>query len=146
MDFDEEANFLYSDIPINEEINNAVKKFAEDIINCVKINDNLIEIYVSYVEAQKIDNSEKSIKSIISTKYGLIHILPDFKNGCARASIINRGLIYAMELEGYTKEEIKEAEVYGTPFEHEHDKIEIIGRYLTSDLGIQHQRGWAESI
>lgn len=146
MDFDDEKDFLYSETPINEETNKAVRKFSDDIVQSVKKKNKKVEIDVVYEEAFRMDNEEKSIKSIITTKYGVIHVLPDFKNNSSRAIILNRGLIYTMELEGYSIEEINEAKIYGEPFKNEFDNIETIGWYLTTDFGMQHQKGWAESI
>jgi len=146
MDFDDEKDFLYSETPINEETNKAVRKFTDDIVQSAKKKNKKVEIDVVYEEALRMDNEEKSIKSIITTKYGVIHVLPDFKNNSSRAIILNRGLIYTMELEGYSTEEINEAKIYGEPFENEFDNIETIGWYLTTDLGMQHQKGWMESI
>lgn len=146
MDFSEDMDFLYSELPINEKINEDVKKFTTDIVSCVKKKNKKIEVDVVYEEATRADKEEKSIKSIITTKYGVIHVLPDFKNNTARAIILNRGLIYTMELEGYSEEEINEAKIYGEPFENEHNNIETIGWYLTTDLGMQHQKGWKEPV
>ena len=135
-------DFLEPDIPVNEDINDCVVNFTEAIVRAAKKKNNLVHIEVNYEEALKLGESEKSIKSSISTEYGLVCVYPDFKNNSAKALIINRGLIHSMTLEGFDAKKINESKVYGSPFEFSEEIVKVFGAYLTQDFGMQHQRGW----
>lgn len=133
------------EIPINEELNESVKKFTEAIVHSIKIKNKLIDVEVNYDEASCADGSQKALKSSISTKYGLVHIYPDFKKNCAQASIINRGLFHSMILEGFDEQVINDSKIFGSPFIYSEDKVNTLGHYLTKDFGMQHQKGWQET-
>jgi hypothetical protein len=135
-------DFLNSEIPVNESASESVRNFTDAIIKSVKSKNKLIDLEVSYEDALKSNNEEKSIKSRISTKYGLVHVYPDFRTNSAQALIVNRGLIYSMLAEGFENEKINESKVYGTPFFISDEKVNLLGSYLTKDLGLQHQKGW----
>jgi hypothetical protein len=135
-------DFLNSEIPVNESASESVRNFTDAIIKSVKSKNKLIDLEVSYEDALKSNNEEKSIKSRISTKYGLVHVYPDFRTNSAQALIVNRGLIYSMIAEGFENEKINESKVYSTPFFISDEKVNLLGSYLTKDLGLQHQKGW----
>jgi hypothetical protein len=95
---------------------------------------------VEYNETTNTTNTQKSSILDIHTEYGFVTIFPDFVHDSAKASLLNRGMIRAMELEDFDEDEINDAPVYGTlmPFSIENAKLFAI--VLTRDMGLQHQK------
>ena len=128
------------DSPINEKVDTAVKQYTDAIINHITTIKPDIDYDVEYDETTNIANTQKSAIVNIHTEYGFVTIFPDFVNDSAKASLLNRGMIGAMELEGFDEDEINNTPIYGTlmPFSIENAKIFAI--VLTRDMGLQHQK------
>lgn len=130
----------YSDIPINTKVDAAVKQYTDDIVKHIIDADNNIEYEVDYDETTNTTNTQKSAIVDIHTEYGFVTIIPDFVNDSAKGSLLNKGMIRSMELEGFDDDEINNAPIYGTlmPFSIENAKLFAI--VLTRDMGLQHQK------
>lgn len=130
----------YSDIPINTKVDAAVKQYTDDIVKHIIDADNNIEYEVDYDETTNTTNTQKSAIVDIHTEYGFVTIFPDFVNDSAKGSLLNKGMIRSMELEGFDDDEINNAPIYGTlmPFGIENAKLFAI--VLTRDMGLQHQK------
>ena len=130
----------YSDLPINEKVDNAVVKYCDTIVQYMLALDPDIEYDIDKDFAADDENKQKASIIDIQSEYGLITIFPDFKKTSAVAALVNRGLILAMEIEGFDDDTINEASVYGTlmPFKQEH--AETFALILTQDLNLQHQK------
>lgn len=130
----------YFDIPVNAKVDAAVKQYTDDIVKHIIDTDNNIEYEVEYDETTNATNTQKSVIVNVHTEYGFVTIFPDFVNDSAKGSLLNRGMIRSMELEGFDDDEINNATIYGTlmPFSIENAKIFAI--VLTRDMGLQHQK------
>jgi hypothetical protein len=132
-------NFIDPDIPINEKVDNAVRKFADTLVRAVRKLDEDIEIEIDFELTTKTDGKEKASVGTVSTKYGEITIFPDFTNQSARAAIFNRGLVNSMILEGFSEEDINEALIYSDMFPCQKKFVNAIASFLTQDMGFQSQ-------
>jgi pyruvate-formate lyase-activating enzyme len=133
-------NFTDPNIPINDKVDEAVRKFSDVLIESIRELDKNIEIEIDFEIATKSDGMEKASIGTISTKYGEITIFPDFTNESAKAAILNRGLVNAMIMEGFSDEEINESTIYSNMFSNEKKFIDVIALFLTCDFGLQHQK------
>lgn len=126
--------------PINEKVDTAVKQYADAIIEYITTINPDIDYELDYDETTNSANTEKASIADIHTKNGFVTIFPDFVNDSAKGSLLNRGMIRSMELEGFDEDEINDAPIYGTlmPFSIENAKIFAI--VLTRDMGLQHQK------
>ena len=76
----------------------------------------------------------------IQTPYAFITIFPDFKKGKAMAALLNRGMVMAMEIEGFDDETINNSPLYGTLMPYSLENAEMFAVLLTQDLNLQHQK------
>jgi hypothetical protein len=76
----------------------------------------------------------------VQTEFGFVTIFPDFNKETAKAAILNRGLVRAMDLEGFDEKEINKAKVYGDLMPFTQESIDMLVLVLTEDLGLQHQK------
>lgn len=129
-----------SELPLNEKVDLAVKKYAETITEYVKTLRPDIELIIeANLAADEGDTCSASIIDI-QTEMALITIFPDFKEQTSKAAMLNKGLISAMELEGFDDEEINNAPVYSGLLPFNIDNAEIFAMLLTEDFEIQHQK------
>lgn len=130
----------YSDLPHNEEITDAVEKYCDTIVECVKAMDPDIEFDVDKEYIANDKETEKACIIDIQSQYGFISIFPNFKKKEATAFILNRGMIMAMDLEGFDDDAINNTDMYtdGIPFSPEN--AEMLALVLTEDLDLQHQK------
>jgi hypothetical protein len=75
---------------------------------------------------------------------GFVTIFPDFKNKSAKAAILNRGMVSAMQIEGFEDEDINNAPVYSDLLPPSAESLDVITLVLTEDLDIQHQKNLEE--
>lgn len=129
-----------SELPLNEKVDSAVKKYAEAIVEYVKTLRPEMEIIVD--EELTCDEGDTCSASIIDiqTEMALITIFPDFRQQSAKAAMLNKGLISAMGLEGFDDEAISNAPVYSGLLPFSIDNTEIFAILLTEDMDIQHQK------
>ena len=129
-----------SELPLNEKVDLAVKKYAEAIAEYVKTLRPDIELIIE--ENLASDEGDTCSASIIDiqTEMALITIFPDFKEQTSKAAMLNKGLISAMELEGFDDEQINNAPVYSGLLPFNIDNAEIFAMLLTEDFEIQHQK------
>lgn len=129
-----------SELPLNEKVDSAVKKYAEAIVEYVKTLRPEMEVIVD--EELTSDEGDTCSASIIDiqTEMALITIFPDFRQQNAKAAMLNKGLISAMGLEGFDDEAISNAPVYSGLLPFSIDNTEIFAILLTEDMDIQHQK------
>lgn len=129
-----------SELPLNEKVDSAVKKYAEAIVEYVKTLRPEMEVIVE--EELTCDEGDTCSASIIDiqTEMALITIFPDFRQQSAKAAMLNKGLISAMSLEGFDDNEISNAPVYSGLLPFSIDNAEIFAILLTEDMEIQHQK------
>jgi hypothetical protein len=126
----------------HKKIDKAVKDFADTIVAAVvKANP---DIAMSHECEETTSEDGKYHASIcdIQTETGYVTIFPDFAKESAKASILNRGLIRAMELEGFDDETINESAVYGPLLSKTKQNVKMLTLVLTKDLGLQHQKNF----
>lgn len=134
-------HFSDQSVPLNETVDTAVRKFSKDILSVAKELDGSVDVEIDYEDELRADHKERACSALIQSKFGAIIIFPDFVNQSTKASIINRGLIRAMEAEGFGDEEINNAVIYGNLLDNVEDNLHILGLFLTRDLGLQYQKG-----
>lgn len=124
----------------NEKVDRAVKDYADTIINTIKNLYPTLPLVSECDDASSEDGKYYASICDIQTEYGFITIFPDFNKESAKAAILNRGLIRAMDIEGFSEEEINDAKVYGDLMPFNLESIDMILLVLTEDLGLQHQK------
>lgn len=129
-----------SSMPINEVVDKAVRGYAETIIRYILTLEPTAEYDVDYDEAMNDIETQKASIIDIQTEYGFVTIFPDFSENTAKAALLNRGLIRAMELEGFDDDAINDSPVYGSLMDFNLENAEMFGIMLTNDLGLQHQK------
>lgn len=130
-------NFL---LPVNEEVDGAVKDYAESIVGYIKQIHPEVEVVMEYNDAANEQETHKAKMADIQTEYGFVTIFPDFNKKTARAALLNRGLISAMELEGFNDEQINNSPVYSSLLPFSIENAEVLALILTNDFGLQHQK------
>lgn len=126
--------------PINEKVDTAVKQYVDAIIEYITTINPDIDYDLNYDETTNGANTEKASIANIHTKNGFVTIFPDFMHDSAKASLLNRGMISAMELEGFDEDEINDAPIYGTLMSFSIENAKIFSIILTRDMGLQHQK------
>ena len=84
-----------------------------------------------------VNTSNESYASSVAivTKFGIVLVLPDFANNFTYAYIMNRGMMNAMTLEGYTQEYILTAgKIYSSKFIFNSESVKSLVHYLTRFL------------
>jgi hypothetical protein len=129
-----------SDLPINQTVDTAVNQYAEAIVAGIKALNSSIEIDVEYNEAMGNDETCRASIVDIQTEFGFVTIFPDFAQQSSKAALLNRGLIGAMELEGFDDDTINDSPVYGTLTAFTPENVDVFVLVLTNDFGLQHQK------
>jgi hypothetical protein len=127
-------------LPTNEKVNAAVKEYTDAIISYITTIDPDIDYEVDYDEVSDDTETVKAAIVDIQTEYGFVTIFPDFNKNSSKAAVLNRGMIGAMELEGFDDETINNSPVYGTLMPFSIENAEMFAIMLTYDLGLQHQK------
>jgi hypothetical protein len=126
----------------HEKIDSAVKDFADTLVAAVlKINPDIAMAYECEDTTSEDGKYHASICDI-QTETGCVTIFPDFAKESAKAAILNRGLILAMELEGFDEDTINDSPVYGTLLSKTKQNVKTLALILTKDLGLQHQKNF----
>jgi hypothetical protein len=127
-------------LPVNTKICDAVDEYVDTIIKYITVMYPDIEYEVDREVACDRDKTSRSNIVDIQTEYAFVTIFPDFSINEAKAALLNRGLIRAMELEGFDEESIDESPVYGDLMPFSIENAEMFAIILTHDLGLQHQK------
>jgi len=130
----------YSDLPTNEKVDAAVKEYAETIVKYIRAIDPKVNYDLDYELMTDEAETQKSVIADIQTEYGFVTIFPDFNKIGAKAALLNRGKILAMELEGFDDDTINSTEVHGTLMPYTLENAETFAFILTQDFGLQHQK------
>jgi hypothetical protein len=131
-------------LPTNEEVNSAVKEYTDAILGYITTIDPDIDYEVDYDEAADDKEETKAAIIDIQTEYGFLTIFPDFNKKGAMAALLNRGMIGAMELEGFDDDTINNAPVYTELMPFSVENAEMFAIILTNDMGLQHQKNILE--
>lgn len=130
----------YSDIPTNEKVDAAVKKYCDTIVSYIKQMDPDVEFEVEQEYILDDEEKQKATLADIQSPYGFVTIFPDFAKNTAKAALFNRGLVMAMELEGFDEDTINSAPAHGTLMPFSIENAETFALVLTQDVGLQHQK------
>jgi hypothetical protein len=125
---------------LHEKIDTTVREYADAILGRVKSIAPNISLVSDFEKGPSEDGKYYASVCDIQTEYGFVTIFPDFNKESAKAAILNRGLVRAMDLEGFDENEINEARVYGDLMPFTEESVDIIVLVLTEDLGLQHQK------
>jgi len=125
---------------LNEQIDLVVNQYTNAILAAVKSVAPDIALVSDCETTTSEDGKFHASICDIQTELGFITIFPDFNKQSAKAAILNRGLIRAMDLEGFDENEINNAKVYGDLMPFTQESIDMIVLVLTEDLGLQHQK------
>lgn len=129
---------------LHQKVDDAVKEFADAIVaEAVKKNPEVGIVCECETTTSDDDKYHASICDI-QTDTGFVTVFPDFNEKNAKAAILNRGLIRAMELEGFDDETINDSPVYSTLIPLTQDSLDILSLVLTEDVGLQHQKNIEE--
>ena len=124
----------------HQKIDVVVKEYMDAIMAGVKsIAPDIAMVSDCEITSSEDGKFEASICDV-QTEFGFVTIFPDFNKESAKAAILNRGLVRAMDLEGFDEEEINKAKVYGDLMPFTQESIDMIVLVLTEDLGLQHQK------
>ncbi len=127
-------------LPVNEIVNNAVVKYCDTIVQYIKAINPDIDYDLDYDQISNEEETQQSSIADIQTEYGFVTIFPDFKENTANAALLNRGMIRAMELEGFDDDTINDAPVYGSLMPFNPENAELMALVLTNDFDLQHQK------
>lgn len=127
-------------LPINEEADAAVNEYSNAIIEFVKAMepDMELDVHKDYVANDTLTVKASTID--ISSEFAFITVFPDFKKNAAVASLLNRGMIRAMEIEGFDDDTINNAPVYCATKPYKTEHAEMFALLLTHDFNLQHQK------
>lgn len=120
---------------LNETIVDAVKAYANDIVESTKAYNIDLEVDVDFDEAYNSEETESATAAVITSKLGVVMVFPDFVKKGAAASIYNVGLAKWMLAEGFTEEQVnEEGKVFGATMPHNKKNVETLGYYLTHKI------------
>ena len=127
-------------LPPDEQVEEAVKQYADAIVTYISTISPDIEVEVDYNPLPNEDETLRASACDIQTEYGFVTIFPNFKNRGASAALLNIGMIRSMELEGFDDEVIQKSPVYGSLMPYAIENAETFAVILTQDFGLQHQK------
>jgi hypothetical protein len=130
----------YSSLPTNEKVDDAVVKYCDTIVAYMLGLDPTLEYDVDKDYAADDKKTQKASIIDIQSPYGFITVFPDFSKKRAVAALLNRGMIRAMEIEGFDDDVINSSPVYGTLMPFTTENAEMFAVILTRDLELQHQK------
>lgn len=130
----------YSELPINEKVDNAVVKYCDTIVQYMLALNPEIDYEVDKDYAGDEGLTQKASIIDIQSPHAFITIFPDFDKKNCKAALLNRGLIRAMEIEGFDDDAINESPVYGTLMPYTQENAEMFALLLTQDMELQHQK------
>jgi hypothetical protein len=118
----------------------AVKEYADAIVEAIVSLNPEIAIVSECEDVNSEDEKYHASMCDIQTEMGFVTIFPDFKNKAAKAAILNRGMVSAMQIEGFEDEDINNAPVYSDLLPLSIESLDVITLLLTEDLDLQHQK------
>jgi len=118
----------------------AVKDYADAIVEAITTLHPDIALISECEDVSSENKKYHASMCDIQTEMGFVTIFPDFKNKSAKAAILNRGMVSAMQLEGFDDEDINNAPVYSDLLPLSAESLDVITLVLTEDLDIQHQK------
>ena len=127
-------------LPLNDNVDNAVKEFAECITQYARKSNPAADVVVDYDDATKADGTERASIATIFSNYGVVTVFPDFKYNTATATIMNRGMVQAMMAEDFSDAEIGAEKIYSAPVSYTDENAQMLAAFLTVDMGLQHQK------
>ena len=127
-------------LPPDEQVEEAVKQYADAIVTYISTISPDIEVEVDYNPLPNEDETLRASACDIQTEHGFVTIFPDFKARGAKAALLNIGMIRSMELEGFDDEVIQKSPVYGSLMPYAIENAETFAVILTQDFGLQHQK------
>lgn len=130
----------YSHLPINEKADNAVAKYCDTIVEYMLALEPNIEYEIDKDYIANEEMTEKASIIDIQSQFAFITIFPDFGKNSARASLLNRGLILAMDIEGFDDKAINDTITYSDLRPFSKENAEMFAFLLTEDLELQHQK------
>lgn len=115
---------------------NAVKEYVAEIMEAASsFNEYSGELDVDY---DLLANSSETLwasSATIVSEIGVVVVFPDFKQKSAKATVLNVGLVNAMQMEGFEEDYInKEGQVYGKLLDKNRENVEMLSYYLTHKL------------
>lgn len=121
---------------LDETTNNKVKTFVEDIVTFIKDQEEVEEgVMVDFINNVNADNTLHAMGAVITTKFGMVTVFPDFGKKKAHATIVNLGVINAMQQEGFDEDYIQsEGPIYGALLEYSKKNVKILGTYLSCKM------------
>jgi hypothetical protein len=124
----------------HQKIDVVVKEYMDAIMAGVKSIAPDIAVVSDCETTSSEDGKFEASICDVQTEFGFVTIFPDFNKETAKAAILNRGLVRAMDLEGFDEKEINKAKVYGDLMPFTQESIDMLVLVLTEDLGLQHQK------
>jgi hypothetical protein len=119
----------------NTKVDQAVKDYANDIINVVKQSRFDIEVDLEFAPAANIGETEEACSAIIASDIGIVVVWPDFKKGSARAAVFKVGEAKRLEKEGFDRDWIDEhGQIYGALLPYDKKNVNILGYYLSHKI------------
>lgn len=128
-------------LPVNEKVDDAVRQYVDGIVSAVENQSPNTVVDVMYEDTCNKTETERASIACVASELAIITIFPDFVNQSAAAAVMNRGMMQAMVLEGFSDEDVDNAPLYSAlvPL-NEVDSFEMLAVLLTKDLGMQHQK------
>lgn len=122
---------------INVKVDEAVKKYAEDIMENAKKMVPTINIECDYLEAQNTEMSEQANSAMITSELGIVIVFPDFNKKTASACILNLGELHRMQSEGFDEEFIEtEGKIYGKSKAYNKNNVNTFAYYLSHKIDV----------
>jgi len=119
----------------NETVVDAVKAYANDIVQSAKAYNIDTDVDVDFDDAFNTEETESATAAVITSKLGVVMVFPDFVKKSACASIYNVGLAKWMIAEGFSEERVhEEGKVFGATMPHNKKNVETLGYYLTHKI------------
>ena len=124
-----------SDYPLDEKTDMAVMEMVSAIVRKVNSLNPSIEVDVDHGTCLNSTEEYSSSQASISSKFGIIVILPNFRNKTAYGCVLNKGIIHNMQSEGFDDEFIQsEGKIYSDPIVFNDSNVHLLGYYLTHKI------------
>jgi hypothetical protein len=132
-----------SELPRNKKIDAAVLTYVDQMLLCAEqFNKNLV-VEVEYEDMNNRLGTECALAASVRSDHAFVSVFPNFTDDTAAASLLNRGLVSQMLLEGFSKDEIIDSDLplMGSFVNYSTKNAEMFGAALAKDMGLQHQKG-----
>lgn len=120
----------------DEVTDKSVKKYVDEIVKYIDSQEDFTgQVEVEFHEALNKDETHSASFGVITTKFGVVNILPNFNEKVAYATVVNLGLMKAMEKEGFEEDYIlTEGKIYGTLMKYSKENVKLFGIYLSQKM------------